>query len=192
MYVDWHTNSLFLKIRRRIQKEISLLLRFKAVRWVSCFDPFLIKSISWNCHVLVEQKQQETGRIQLFHDEDSVYPSSLKWSEVKWSEVVQLCLTLCDPMDCSLQGSSVHGIFQARVLEWIAISFSRGSSRPRDRSRVSRIVDRCFTVGYPKPQERSLYSFNLSDTQLPFPSLSCFCGKGKRWIGMREGTTSHV
>ena len=43
-------------------------------------------------------------------------------------EVAQLCLTLRDPMDCSLSGSSVHGISQARVLEWIAISFSRGSS----------------------------------------------------------------
>ena len=49
--------------------------------------------------------------------------------EVKWSEVAQSCLTLCDPMDCSLSGSSVHGIFQARMLEWIAISFSRGLSR---------------------------------------------------------------
>ena len=39
-------------------------------------------------------------------------------------EVTQLCLTLCDPMDCSLPGSSVRGIFQARVLEWVAISFS--------------------------------------------------------------------
>jgi len=44
------------------------------------------------------------------------------------SEVAQSCPTLCDPMDCSLPGSSVHGIFQAIVLEWIAISFSRGSS----------------------------------------------------------------
>ena len=43
------------------------------------------------------------------------------------SEIAQSCLTLCDPMDCSLSGSSIHGIFQARVLEWIAISFSRGS-----------------------------------------------------------------
>ena len=42
----------------------------------------------------------------------------------------QLCLTLCDPMDCSPQGSSVHGISQARILEWVAISFSRGSSWP--------------------------------------------------------------
>ena len=42
------------------------------------------------------------------------------------SEVVQLRLTLCDPMDCSLLGSSTHGIFQARVLEWVAIAFSIG------------------------------------------------------------------
>ena len=48
------------------------------------------------------------------------------------SEVTQSCPTLCDSMDCSLPGSSVHGIFQARVLEWGAISFSRGSSRSRD------------------------------------------------------------
>ena len=53
------------------------------------------------------------------------------------SEVTQSCPTLCDPMDCSLSGSSVRGIFQARVLEWIAISFSRGSSQPRDWTRVS-------------------------------------------------------
>ena len=46
------------------------------------------------------------------------------------SEVAQSCPTLCDPVDCSLPGSSVHGIFQAIVLEWIAISFSRGSSQP--------------------------------------------------------------
>ena len=62
------------------------------------------------------------------------------------SEVAQSCPTLCDPMGCSLPGSSVHGIFQAMVLEWIAISFSRGSSQPRDRTWVSRIVDRHFTV----------------------------------------------
>ena len=43
------------------------------------------------------------------------------------SEVAQLCLTLCDPMDCSLSGSSIHGIFQASVLEWAAIAFSKES-----------------------------------------------------------------
>ena len=50
----------------------------------------------------------------------------------KWSEVTQSCLTLCDPVDCSLPGSSVHEILHARILEWVAISFSRESSRSRD------------------------------------------------------------
>ena len=49
-------------------------------------------------------------------------------------------------MDCSLPGSSVHGIFQARILDWVAISFSRGSSQPRDGTWVSRTIGRCFTV----------------------------------------------
>ena len=53
------------------------------------------------------------------------------------SEIAQLCPTLCDPVDCSLPGSSVNGIFQARVLEWVAVSFSKGSSLPRDWTWVS-------------------------------------------------------
>ena len=53
-------------------------------------------------------------------------------NERKETLVTQSCLTLCDPMDCSLSGSSVLGILQARTLEWVAISFSRGSSRPKD------------------------------------------------------------
>ena len=68
-----------------------------------------------------------------------------KWKESE-SEVAQSCPTLCDHMDCSLSGSSVHGIFQARVLEWIAISFSRVSSWPRNRTQVSPIAGRLFTV----------------------------------------------
>ena len=60
--------------------------------------------------------------------------------------VAQSCLTLCDPMDCSRPGSSVHGILQARILEWVAISFSRGSSRLRDRTQVSCIAGRLFTL----------------------------------------------
>ena len=50
------------------------------------------------------------------------------------TEVAQSRPTLCEPMDCSLRGSSIHGISQARILEWVAISFSRESSQPRDRS----------------------------------------------------------
>ena len=62
------------------------------------------------------------------------------------SEVVQSCPTLCDPVDCSPPGSSVPGILQARVLEWVSISFSRGSSHPRYRTRVSRITGRRFNL----------------------------------------------
>ena len=60
--------------------------------------------------------------------------------------VAQSCPTLCDPVDCSLPGSSLHGIFQARVLEWIAISFSKGSSQPRDQTWVSHIAGRRFNL----------------------------------------------
>ena len=56
------------------------------------------------------------------------------------------CPTLCDFIDCSPPGSSVHGILQARILEWGAIPFSRGSSRPRDRTQVSHIAGRFFTI----------------------------------------------
>ena len=62
----------------------------------------------------------------------------------KEREVVQSCPTVCDPTDYSLPGSSVHGIFKARVLEWVAISFSRGSSQPRDQTQISRIIGRRF------------------------------------------------
>ena len=63
--------------------------------------------------------------------------------------LLQSCLTLCDTMDCSPPGSSVHGIFQARRLEWVAISFSRGSFGPRDGTCVSCLAGRFFTTELP-------------------------------------------
>ena len=63
--------------------------------------------------------------------------SKVKKVKVKFA---QSYLTLCDPMNCT-----VHGILQARILEWVAFSFSRGSSQPRDRTQVSRITGRFFT-----------------------------------------------
>ena len=60
--------------------------------------------------------------------------------------VAKSCLTLCDPRYCSLPGSSVHGILQARILEWVAIFFSRGSSWPRDWTQVSCIRGRFLIV----------------------------------------------
>ena len=60
--------------------------------------------------------------------------------------VAQSCPALCDPMDCSPPGFSVLEIFQARMLEWVAISFCRGSSQTRDQTQVFRIAGRFFTV----------------------------------------------
>ena len=78
------------------------------------------------------------------------FPLPSHWAQLaplfSQSEVSHSCPTLCHPMDYSLPGSSVHGIFQARVLEWVAIAFSRGSSQPRDRTQVFHIVGRSFTI----------------------------------------------
>ena len=76
-------------------------------------------------------------------------------SSVCCAQSLQLCPTLCNPMDLSLPGSSVHGILQARILEWVAIFFSRQSSWPRDRTRVSWIADGFFT---PEPPGKPLHT----------------------------------
>ena len=60
--------------------------------------------------------------------------------------VAQSCPTLCDPVVCTPPGSSVHGILLARILEWVASPFSRGSSGPRNRTQVSHIAGRFFTI----------------------------------------------
>ena len=60
----------------------------------------------------------------------------------------------CNPVDCSLPGSSVHGIFQARILEWVSISYSRGSSLPRDQTQVSCIAGGFFT---PEPPGKTVW-----------------------------------
>ena len=62
------------------------------------------------------------------------------------NEVAQSCPTLCNPVDCSLPGSSLHGTLQARILEWVTISFSRGSSQAKDWTWDSRIAGRCFNL----------------------------------------------
>ena len=86
--------------------------------------------------------------------------------------VAQSCLTLCDPMDCRLPGSSVHGILQARILEWVAIPFSWRSSWLRNQIQVSCIVGRFFTswatteaacILVNKIYHKSLFSVQLTD-----------------------------
>ena len=78
----------------------------------------------------------------------------LKWSEVK---VSQLCPTLCDRVDCT-----VHGILQARLLEWVVFPFSRGSSQLRNRTQISRIAGGFFTPEPPgKPKNTGMGSLSL-------------------------------
>ena len=101
---------------------------------------FFVEWIFIECQLCRAPCEQDRG-VPCFQGVYSLWKKERKESEVAWS-----CLTLCDLMDCNLPGSSVHGIFQARVLECVAISFSRGSSRPRDQTWVSHIAGRCFMV----------------------------------------------
>ena len=81
-----------------------------------------------------------------------IWEVSASWTHVDQcvhAKLLQSSLTLRDPMDCSLPGSSVSGIFQARILKWVVISFSRGSSRPRDWTCASCIAGRFFTAEPP-------------------------------------------
>ena len=82
----------------------------------------------------------------------------------------QLCLTLCVPTDCSPSGSSVHGILQARILEWVALPFSRGSSQHRGWILVSRIVERFFTI-WATRMPKNTWVGTLSLLQGIFPTL---------------------
>ena len=99
----------------------------------------------------------------------------------KFSNILYLCLltqscpTLCDPMDCSLPGSTVLGILQARILEWVAISFSRVSSPPRDWTQVSFTASRLFTtwdLGEAQEQQSHALQSIGSQSQTQVKSLS--------------------
>ena len=82
-------------------------------------------------------------RMQIMSEKTEV--SMLLLSLLSLSLVTQSCPGLCNSMDCSLLGSSIHGISQARILEWVAISFSRQSSQPRDWSHIFCLAGRFFT-----------------------------------------------
>ena len=89
--------------------------------------------------------------------------------------VTHSCLSLFNPMDCSPPGSSVHGILQAQILERVAIYFSRGSSRPRDRTQVSHIAGRLFY----HPSHQGCY-FSSQTNPLAFLPEACY------WTGKRK------
>ena len=88
------------------------------------------------------------------------------------SEVAQSCPTLCDRIDCSPPGSSIHGIFQTRVLDWVAISFSRGSSWPRDWTQVSHVAGRRFTVWATREAHSGIWEAQNSLRKILAPLLA--------------------
>ena len=100
--------------------------------------------------------------------------------EKKGSEVAHQ-VQLCNPMDCNLWGSSVHVIFQARTLEWVAISFSRGSSWLRDWTQVSCIAGRLYCEPPGKPYAGDLGSVPGQGTTFHMPKLKILCATTKTW-----------
>ena len=103
----------------------------------------------WRYHVLRVILRLDSPRVR------QVASTSIPWPQERYAQLLQLCPTLCDPMDCSPPGSSVPGILQARILEWIAMPSSRGSSRPRDQTCISCIAGGFFTDESPeKPREK--------------------------------------
>ena len=90
----------------------------------------------------VKEESEKTG-LKLNIQKTKIMTFSPITSWQMWSEVLftRSCPTLCHPMDCSQPGSSVHGIFQAGILEWVAIFFSRRSSQPKDWTQVSWQID---------------------------------------------------
>ena len=82
-------------------------------------------------------------------------------------QLLNCCLTLCDPLDCSPPGSSVHGVLQARILGWFTIPFSRGSSQPRDLTHISCTAGRFFTTEPPGKPLMNLYAQSVGCHFLP-------------------------
>ena len=112
------------------------------------FSDFLLKSFQQSLCLGVYTLASFWERLRVLLDENTC----TSWFVCMCCVFLCICqlsrsvVSDCGPMNCSLPDFSVHGIFQARVLEWVAISFSRGSSQPRDQTRVSCTAGRCFTV----------------------------------------------
>ena len=111
----------------------------------------------------------------------------LKWNSYSFTCVhAQSCPTLCNPKDCSPPGSSVHGILQARILEWVAISFSRGSSYLRDWTQVScvfYIAGECSTTEPPGKPKTHIVSIIHTGSRTEVVSSSSLLPRGGGNVG---------
>ena len=94
---------------------------------------------------IVQTVRYKISYKDILYSTRNIYTKITNYKKVKML-VAQSYLILCDSVDCSLPGSCVHGILQARILEWIVMYSSRGSSQPRDRTWVSHIAGRFFTI----------------------------------------------
>ena len=111
--------------------------------WLNAFFFWELASSTTQQHLLINRNSTNKQIMWslIFHFLKS------QWSKKSQAHAhEQSCWTLCSPLDCSPPGSSVHGILQARILEWVAISSSRGSSRPGDRIHVSCVF--CCAGGF--------------------------------------------
>ena len=164
------------------------LKSFQEPQWCLCYSLQNTSSV-WNKYWSSSQEHQVWGRQILpweavllpepvfqcrFHEPP---PSPSLCSDPSKRVHPQLCSTFCDPMDSSLPGSSAHDILQARILVWVAISSSRGSSRPRDWTCIS-----CVScIG-----RQILYHWVIQETPWPLQSLS-FILQGRRCVQANTG-----
>ena len=157
-----------------------LILLLCRVHHVKCWAGWIT---GWN------QEWGESGRnMNKLRFTDDATLNGRKWSRTKEpldeGETVYTCILnhvwVCNPMDCSPPISFVHGVFQIRILEWVPISFYRGSSQPRDWTHVScigrQILYHCATWGWKKRVKKLAWSLALKKkTKLrlwhPVPSL---------------------
>ena len=136
-----------------------------------CWAHRPLRSIWWRVYGSVMFRYWElehfSNKMQSVLDQDE-HPLLFTWGmnhlALTWAIwiIAPLCLTLCNPMDCSPPGSSVYGILQARILEWVTISSSRGSSQPRDWTWVSCIAGRFFTIWATRKAQYIMYICSLA------------------------------
>ena len=136
------------------------------------FLMFIVPILAWNVPLIspIFLKRSLVLPILLFSY--TALHCLLKETKVK---IIQSCLTLCNSIDCT-----VHGILQARILEWVAIPFSKRSSQPRDQTQVSRMTGRFFTShqGSPRMLEWVAYSFSSGSSQpRNWTRISCIAGR---------------
>ena len=130
---------------------------------------FQARILEWVATSFSRVSSQPRNRCQVSHIAGGFFTSICCYCLVAKS-----CQTLCNPMNCSLPGFSVHGILQARILKWVDISFSRGSSQPRDQTHVSCLTGR-FSTTEPSREAPVYLTISLLFWRRNWDSLLALC-----------------